>query len=234
MIRLATLAILAATSLVLVTGCRIKDTSGDTANGKKLFVSKCGSCHVLSRAGTKGNVGPSLDAAFRQDRIDGIPGDTIRGVVHQQILYPQRGGAMPKDVVTGEDAYDVASYVALTAGKSGKDTGALASIGGAVKKKTATAKGGKLDIPTDPSGQLAYLVSSATAPPGKLTIDSLNKSGTPHNIALEGNGVDKKGPVISGGKTSAISVDLKLGTYTFFCSVPGHRQAGMVGKITVK
>jgi plastocyanin len=77
-------------------------------------------------------------------------------------------------------------------------------------------------------------VSSATSPPGKLTIDSLNKSGTPHNIALQGGGVNAKGPVISGGKRSTISVDVKPGTYTFFCSVPGHRQAGMVGKLTVK
>jgi plastocyanin len=232
--RLATLAALAAAALVLVTGCRVKDSSGDTANGKKLFVSKCGSCHVLKRAGTRGSVGPNLDAAFLQDRRDGIPSDTIRGLVHQQILYPQRGGAMPAKLVKGNDAYDIASYVALAAAKSGKDSGALASIGGAVKKKKATAKNGRLDIPTDPNGQLAYLVSSAAAPPGKLTIDSLNKSGTPHNVALQGSGVNTKGPVISGGKRSTISVDLKPGTYTFYCSVPGHRQAGMVGKLTVK
>jgi plastocyanin len=232
--RLATLAALAAASLVLVTGCRVKDSPGDSVNGKKLFVSKCGSCHVLSRAGTRGVIGPSLDAAFRQSRIDGIPSDTIRGVVNQQIRYPQRGGAMPADLVKGDDAYDVASYVALAAAKSGKDTGPLAAIGGAVKKKKAAAKNGRLEIPADPNGQLAYLVSSATAPTGKLTLDSLNKSSTPHNIALEGSGIDEKGPVISGGKRSTISVDVKSGPYTFYCSVPGHREGGMVGKLTVK
>jgi plastocyanin len=232
--RATTLAALAAALLVLVTGCRVKDSPGDSVNGKKLFVSKCGSCHVLKRAGTRGSVGPNLDAAFLQDRRDGIPSDTIRGLVHQQILYPQRGGAMPAKLVKGENAYDVASYVALAAAKSGKDSGPLASIGGAVKKKKATAKGGRLDIPADPNGQLAFLVSSATAPAGKLTIDSLNKSGTPHNIALQGSGVNTKGPVVSGGKRSTISVDVKSGSYTFYCSVPGHRQAGMVGKLSVK
>jgi plastocyanin len=230
----ATLAVLAAMSLMLGAGCRVKDTAGNEANGKKLFVAKCGACHVLERAGTRGVTGPNLDAAFRQDRRDGIPSDTIRGVVHQQILYPQRGGVMPAKLVNGENAYDVASYVALAAAKPGKDTGALASIGGVTNQKKATAKGGKLAIPADPTGQLAYLVSTAIAPAGKLMIDSLNKSSTPHDIALEGPGVNDKGPVVANGKTSKITVDLKPGTYTFYCSVPGHRQAGMVGKLVVK
>ena len=47
-------------------------------------------------------------------------------------------------------------------------------------------------------------------------------------------GLNQKGPVVSGGDSSDIKVTLKKGTYTFFCSVPGHREAGMEGKITVK
>jgi mono/diheme cytochrome c family protein len=227
-------AVAAAVILVALPGCRAKDTGGDTANGKQLFVAKCGSCHVLNRAQTKGVTGPNLDHAFAQSRADGIPSNTIRGLVHAQILHPNRLGVMPGKLVTGEDAYDVASYVADAAAKPGKDTGALASIGGAVKKKAATAKGGKLDIPADPSGQLAYLVSSATAPAGKLTIDSVNKATTPHDIAIKGGGAHAVGKVVSGGATSTISVDLKPGNYTFFCTVPGHEQAGMRGTLKVK
>ncbi len=227
-------AIAAVTMVVALPGCRTKDTTGDVVNGKKIFVAKCGSCHQLSRAGSKGVTGPNLDAAFRQSRLDGFPRDTIRGVVHEQVLYPGKAGTMPAKLVTGDDAWDVASYVAAAVDRRGKDAGALAAIGGAGTKKKATAKNGTLDIPTDPSGQLAYLVGSATAPPGALTIDSVNKASTGHNIALKGPGVNAKGPVISGGKTSSIKVNLKPGTYTFFCSVPGHEAAGMKGTITVK
>jgi len=224
----------AAGLLITLPGCRVKDSQGDLANGKKLFVAKCGSCHILKRASSKGIQGPSLDAAFAQDRKDGIPSDSIRGLVKAQILHPQRGGVMPAKLATGDDAYDIASYVASAAARRGADAGPLGKIGAAAKKITATAKGGKLAIPTDPTGQLAYQVSAATAPPGSLVIDSLNKSSTPHNISLTGQGVSKQGPVISGGKTSSITVNLKPGVYTFYCSVPGHRQAGMQGKLVVK
>jgi plastocyanin len=227
-------AIAAAALLVALTGCRVKDTAGNATNGKKLFVAKCGSCHVLERAGTKGTTGPNLDAAFAQSRKDGIPSDTIRGLVDAQITHPNRLGVMPANLVKGEDAYDVATYVGRAAGVPGKDTGALADIGGAVKKKPTTEKDGKIEIPTDPTGQLAYLVSSATAKPGKVTIDSVNKASVPHDIAIEGNGLNTKGKIVQNGGTSTVDVDLKPGNYTFFCSVPGHREAGMVGKITVK
>lgn len=229
-------AVLAAAGLLLaVSGCRVKDTPGDVANGKKLFVQKCGSCHTLERAATKGTVGPNLDEAFRQSLADGFKRDAVRGLVHRQILYPnQGGGTMPAKLVTGGNAYDVASYVAEVAAAGGKDTGILATIGQGAKKKNVPAKNGKLTIPADPSGQLAYLVASAKAPPGQLEIDSPNKASTDHNIAIEGPGASAKGPVVSNGGVSKLTVSLKPGTYTFYCSVDDHRQGGMVGKIKVK
>ena len=69
---------------------------------------------------------------------------------------------------------------------------------------------------------------------GDLELKSKNDSSTPHNIALEGNGVNEEGPVVQGGQSSDIKVTLKPGEYTFFCSVPGHREGGMEGKLTVK
>jgi plastocyanin len=141
---------------------------------------------------------------------------------------------MPANLVTGQDASDVAAYVGMVAGAGGKDTGRLASIGVKKAQGTAQAKAGVLDIPTDPSGQLAYRFASAQAPAGKLTVDSKNDASIPHDIAIEGNGVNVKGPVVQNGGTSKVSVTLKAGTYTFYCSVPGHREGGMVGKLTVK
>ena len=50
---------------------------------------------------------------------------------------------------------------------------------------------------------------------------------------IEGNGVDEKTPTIEAGKTATLKVDLKPGTYDVYCSIPGHKQAGMDVKLTV-
>jgi uncharacterized cupredoxin-like copper-binding protein len=55
-----------------------------------------------------------------------------------------------------------------------------------------------------------------------------------HDVSIEGAGIDEHGEVVGKGGTSRVSVDLKPGTYTFYCSVPGHREAGMQGTLTVK
>jgi mono/diheme cytochrome c family protein len=99
-------------------------------NGKALFIEKCAACHALARAGTAGTVGPDLDAAFRRARADGFGADTIAGVVEQQIDHPRRGSRMPADLVTGDDAEDVAAYVAKVAAVPGQDGGRLADVGG--------------------------------------------------------------------------------------------------------
>jgi mono/diheme cytochrome c family protein len=226
--------------LVALGGCQLGDSGDDKVNGKELFVQKCGACHVLRRAGTTGAVGPNLDEAFQRARVDGFSSSTIEGMVHRQILYPARsaqdtGARMPAKLVEGDDARDVAAYVAAVAARSGDDSGLLAEAGkpkGA--GKTAEAASGVLEIDTDPSGALAYLFGAANAPAGALTLKSKNASSIPHNIAIEGGGVNEKGEVVQDGGVSEIKLDLKPGTYTFFCSVPGHREGGMEGKLTVK
>ncbi len=61
-----------------------------------------------------------------------------------------------------------------------------------------------------------------------------NPSSMPHDIALEGNGVDVVGEVVTDGGVSTVSANLQPGTYTFFCSVDSHADAGMKGTLTVK
>jgi len=214
--------------------------NADLIAGKQAFVKSCGSCHVLNRAGTKGLVGPNLDEAFRVAISDGFGRDTVRGVVFQQIVHPARlpkedPAFMPAKLVEGKDAQDVAAYVASVASLSGKDQGRLASaVAAAGAGKPAVAKGGKLDMPADPSGQLAYITTKATAPAGSLQIDSKNESTVPHDIAIEGNGVEEGGKTVQGGGVSTVTVDLKAGEYTYYCTLPGHREGGMLGKLTVK
>jgi mono/diheme cytochrome c family protein len=216
-------------------GCGVGSSTADTslANGKQLFVARCGTCHVLSRAGTKGVVGPNLDQAFQQAIKDGIRRSTIRGLVREQIDHPIPGSGMPADVVKGQNARDVAAYVSSVASARGKDTGLLATLGQQQAKGSVAAKNGTLEIDAAAAG-LAYVAKSATAPAGKLTIKSKNPQPVGHDIALEGNGVNAKGAVVQNGGVSQFSADLKPGKYTFYCSVPGHRQGGMVGTITVK
>ena len=101
----------------------------DLSNGKAMFVEKCGSCHVLGRAGTAGPTGPDLDAAFRSAIASGMNRDPVQGVVHDQILNPRKNSQMPAELVTGEDAKDVAAYVAFAAARTGEDEGQLAQAG---------------------------------------------------------------------------------------------------------
>jgi mono/diheme cytochrome c family protein len=101
----------------------------DLSNGKALFTERCGSCHILGRAGTQGRTGPDLDAAFRTALSDGMDRETVEGIVHDQILNPRKNSAMPAELVTGDDARDVAAYVGFAAAKTGEDEGALAQAG---------------------------------------------------------------------------------------------------------
>ncbi len=227
--------------LTVLAGCQVKQGHGDLVAGKQEFVSKCGSCHALSRAKTTGITGPNLDVAFRQSVKDGFKRSTIRGVVQQQILFPARRsvmsqlkdqGKLPRDRRTADN---IAAYVASAVGKSGEDTGSLGrAVATVARIPNAMAKGGMLEIDAFPTGDLKFVPIAASSKPGKVMIRSLNKSSVPHNIAVQGPGASEVGPVVSGGATSQISVDLKPGSYTFLCTVPGHEQAGMKGTLTVK
>jgi plastocyanin len=220
---------------LLAAGCGENNSDdADVVAGKQLFVKKCGSCHTLRRAGTKGTTGPNLDQAFQRAEKDGFGETAIRGVVKKQIEYPNRspelGGIMPAKLVTGSDADNVAAYVAQVVAQRGKDTGLLATAVPSASGKVAVAKNGALAIDADPNGQLLFTASKATAPAGKVTINFDNTSGVPHNIAIAGKG---KTPITPNGKGS-FTATYAPGTYTFFCEVPGHEQAGMKGTLTVK
>ena len=242
--RLAALGAAGAFAFAL-SACQVKDDGDDLVAGKEAFVSKCGSCHVLARAGTTGTQGPNLDEAFRVSIAEGFGRDTVEGIVRRQIDQPakqpqlnpqtkERTVAMPANLVTGELAEDVAAYVAFAAARKGEDPGRLADLTAGKATEATEAKNGVLDMPANPDGQLIYAFASATAPPGPLRITSQHDSSVPHNIALEGGGLDEKGAVVQGGGTSEIQVDLQPGEYTFYCSVPGHREGGMAGVLTVK
>lgn len=230
-------------ALLGAAGCSsVKHADANLVEGKQAFVAKCGACHTLARANTKGTVGPDLDEAFRAAIEVGERRSAVRSVVEGQVENPNRYGVMPSGLASGRTLENIAAYVSEAAARPGPDTGLLAS---AVKApgsgKPAVEKAGKLEIPADPTGQLAYATSSASASAGAVSISMPNMSGVSHNIAVEAGAHEASGsgPVIAASSfvtkgTASIKVTLKPGTYTFFCQAPGHRAAGMFGHITVK
>jgi uncharacterized cupredoxin-like copper-binding protein len=231
-VRAAVVGVLVAGAAALLAACGSSGSDADVVAGKQLFVSKCGACHTLGRAGTKGTVGPNLDQAFQQAVKDGMGRGGIEGAVKEQIAHPRANSQMPAGLVKGDSAVAVAQYVATSTARGGQDTGRLAE---AVKKAgggaPAVAKGGTLEIDTDKTGQLAYVTNRASATAGKLTVESKNDASIPHDIVIDGKG---NGAEVQNGGVSKFSATFAKGTYTFYCSVPGHRQAGMEGKLTVK
>jgi uncharacterized cupredoxin-like copper-binding protein len=99
------------------------------------------------------------------------------------------------------------------------------------------AKGKVISLSADPGGALRFTKSKVTvAKPGTVTLrmDNPSSAGMDHGIAVEGNGVDSDGPTVAPGNVSSVTVTLKKGTYTYYCPVPGHKAAGMVGTLTVQ
>ncbi len=86
----------------------------DLANGKTQFQQKCGGCHILEDAGTSGTIGPNLDDAYAGSRIEGLKQSSFEALVRQQI--DESDPPMPRHLVSGDDARDVAAYVATVAG----------------------------------------------------------------------------------------------------------------------
>ena len=94
--------------------------------------------------------------------------------------------------------------------------------------------GQQLKLGADPGGKLAFDTDKLDAKSGPVTIAMSNPAQLEHDVSLEGPGVDKEGKTVGKGGTSTVSADLKPGKYTFYCSVPGHRDGGMEGTLTVK
>jgi plastocyanin len=141
---------------------------------------------------------------------------------------------------TGTSAATSSAAGTGTSASSGTGTSASAGTGtsaSATSSSAAAAGGGSgaLTIAANPSGQLAYDKKSLSAKAGKVTITMTNMSPVGHNITIQqgtNGAVLGSTPTFQGG-TKSVSLTLKAGTYTFFCSVPGHRAGGMVGTLKV-
>ena len=136
--RAAALAALLAALVAAGCGSEGLPQSGSTSRGQQLFTQKCGSCHTLAAAGTKGQIGPNLDDAFARPRKDGFDDSTIAGLVRNQIAYPvTKPGTgvpgMPANLVKGDDADSVALFVASVAATGARPPAPAGGGGGGGK-----------------------------------------------------------------------------------------------------
>lgn len=144
-------------------------------------------------------------------------------------------------------ALALASVALVACGSSSDDSSATTTSSGGETTSGATAGGGKeessgsggggstVKLEADPGGDLAYTTTTASAKGEKVTIDFKNPQALTHDVRIEdseGEDIGGTALVASGEETTAIN--LHPGTYTYFCSVPGHREAGMEGTLTVK
>ncbi|HEV2591221.1 MAG TPA: c-type cytochrome [Gaiellaceae bacterium] len=138
---------------MLASGCGAvgRVTSGDPAHGKELFQdpkNQCASCHTLADAGSTGTIGPNLDDAFVAVKQQGFTLQSMRDLIRGQIAYPEK--PMPANLLQGQDANDVATYIAQCA--------AVPSCGVTAEKPAST---------TTTGGGGGGTTTTAAAPDGK-------------------------------------------------------------------
>jgi uncharacterized cupredoxin-like copper-binding protein len=115
------------------------------------------------------------------------------------------------------------------------ESGAEAGGGGNEAEGGSAGSATTLDFEADPGGQLAYTTKTATSEAGKVTVNFTNPQPLSHDVAIEDSGGKEVGATeVIGEGSNSTTVDLEPGKYTFFCTVPGHREAGMEGTLTVK
>ena len=134
---------------------------------------------------------------------------------------------MQEEVMKGTAAQTAADAAAAD-DKSSTNTTRSEATGGT--------DGTKLALAADPSGALKYNTKQLNAKPGNITITFANKSTTPHDVVVETEDGKTLGESedVTEGTVKLVLKDVKAGTYTFYCSLPGHRQAGMEGTLTVR
>jgi uncharacterized cupredoxin-like copper-binding protein len=160
-------------------------------------------------------------------------------------------GAISSAIITAGEKKPKGSEVANHRNKAGEEGSTAPNKGGTQAPGTGSASGqvpggetGKkpppgqvaqtLTVNVAAGSRLAFDKASVTAKTGTVRLVTNNPQAVPHNISLEGpGGLDLHGKTVPKGGSSQVSAKLKPGKYTFYCSVPGHRQAGMEGTLTV-
>ena len=213
-----------------------RGSGSDVGHGKQLFVSKCGSCHKLADAGTRGTIGPDLDGALAGPRAQHFRESTIRQVVYDQIYHAAPGGAMPAKIVTGIDASDVAAYVASVAGTGSASQGApptLSAPSPAGGGGSAAAAGSKLFESLGCSGCHSLTGATLVGPTfkglyGSRVILSTGQTVTADDAYLLESIMDPDAKIVKGFPKGVMSATIRPG------SVPEAKAKQLVAFIQSK
>jgi plastocyanin len=236
--------------------------AGSDRTAQQLFQTNCGACHTLAAGGTDGVVGPNLDVllASGPESKQVVDGNCARVL---SAVEGGVAGRMPAGILQGQDAKLVENFVARnaayvnpasTTGGSSSTTVSASQVNcgapSAPSKQPSPSKPSKakkppapapsaapstLTVAADPTGQLAYQQTSLSTKAGSVKVDFTNQAPLQHDFCVQSQSGGQLGctPVIQGASTSK-TFNLKVGTYTFYCSVDGHEAAGMKGTLTVK
>jgi uncharacterized cupredoxin-like copper-binding protein len=135
-------------------------------------------------------------------------------------------------------ALALALIVALVLAACGSSTSSKTNGSGgtsAVPPSTKAKSSEHLTLAANPQGEFKYDKTTLTAKEGVASLTLANSSPVEHNVTIENSaGTIVGGTTTFAGGSHTIRISLKAGTYKFFCSVPGHRQAGMEGTLTVE
>jgi plastocyanin len=166
------------------------------------------------------------------NRFLGIRGTAVTALLAAGVLVAGCGGSGSSSTSSSSTSTTESSAAApATTSTAASSSSAPGGAGGT----SASGAAQVLKLAADPSGGLSYNTTTLTAHPGKVTIEFTNSAPIEHNVTVASTSGSTLGatPTFSGA-TKSLTANLKAGTYTFFCSVPGHRQAGMQGTLKVQ
>jgi uncharacterized cupredoxin-like copper-binding protein len=169
--------------------------------------------------------------------VSGAEGAAMKVTALELRRQNLRKGSSSMKKVLALFALSLAAIALVACGSSSNNsTSATSTSSGAAAGGGGGGGGQTLKLSADPIGALKYNTKSLAAnKPGNVTIDLNNPAALSHDVAVDDSSGRQLGvaPLVAQGKTS-LSLNLKPGKYTFYCTVPGHRKAGMKGTLTVK